>query len=523
MRILFFLYIAFAGFNLYGQHTVSGSFSGLGGQTIRLVGFNGFGIYTIDSIKASVNGAFSMSYGEADFGMAYLAGPDNKSFILVLGNEKMQVSGESFAIPASVRVESSRENEWFGRYATEHPRREQALSAWDYLLKIYQHDSLFSVVNRPKKEIERERNRIKEEDASFLKNLNPGSYVSWYLPVRKLVSSVGTIAQYRTEELPATIEAFRKLDYTDARMYKSGLLRDALEAHVWLIENSGRPLDSVYVELNTSIDRMMPYLITDEKKFNEITDYLFKLLEKRSLFGSSEYLALKVLNEQSCTLTNDLAAQLESYRAMKKGNVAPDIELESAKTFFGSLSSNAGSQSSNAGSQSSIAGSQSSNAGSQVSGAGSTGNISPQTPSNLGSTGNIPSHTSSYPDITRLSNLRSRYSLIVFGASWCPACQAELAQLAGFYPNWKKQGVEVVFVSLDDQPDEFRKFAVNFPFISTCDFKKWESPTVKNYHVFATPTLFLLDADRKIVLRPNSARQVDSWVDWFLVQGNLAK
>lgn len=499
MRILFFLYIAFAGFNLYGQHTVSGSFSGLGGQTIRLVGFNGFGIYTIDSIKASANGAFSLSYGEADFGMAYLAGPDNKSFILVLGNEKMQVSGESFAIPTSVRVEGSRENEWFGRYATEHPRREQALSAWDYLLKIYQNDSLFSVVSRPKKEIERERNRIKEEDASFLKGLDPYSYVSWYLLVRKLVSSVGTIAQYRTEELPATIEAFRKLDYTDARMYKSGLLRDALEAHVWLVENSGRPLDSVYVELNKSIDRIMPYLITDEKKFNEIADYLFKLLEKRSLFGSSEYLALKVLNEQSCTLTNDLAAQLESYRAMKKGNVAPDIELEPAKTFFGSLSSNAGSQ---------------------VSGTGSTGNISRQSTSNPGSTGNISSHTSSNPGITRLSDIRSRFTLVIFGASWCPACQTELAQLTGFYPNWKKQGVEVVFVSLDDQHDEFRKFAVNFPFISTCDFKKWESPTVKNYHVFATPTLFLLDAARKIVLRPNSARQVDSWVDWFLVQGN---
>lgn len=454
----------FCSLGLFGQYTVTGSVSGLGNQTIRLVGFNGFGIYTIDSIRASSNGAFSLSYDEKDFGMAYLAGPDNKSFIVVLGNEKMQVSGESFALPASIRVEGSRENEWFGRYATEHPRREQALSAWDYLQKIYRNDSLFSVVNRPKKEIERERNRIKDEDASFLKELSPDSYVSWYLPVRKLVSSAGTIAQYRTEELPATIEAFRKLDYTDARMYKSGLLRDALEAHVWLIENSGRPLDSVYVELNKSIDRIIPTLITDEKKLNEITDFLFKTLEKRSLFGSSEYLALKVLNEQSCTLTSDLAAQLESYRAMKKGNVAPEITLNAANTVFGSLTSNSGS--------------------------------------------------------TRLSDLGSRYTLVVFGASWCPACQSELAQLVGFFPNWKKQGVEVLFVSLDENPEEYRKFTANFPFISTCDFKKWESPAVKKYHVFATPTLFLLDSNRKIVLRPTSVRQVESWVDWYLVQGN---
>jgi hypothetical protein len=50
-------------------------------------------------------------------------------------------------------------------------------------------------------------------------------------------------------------------------------------------------------------------------------------LEQRSLFGASEYLALKVLNEVSCTINNDLAAQLESYRAMKTGNTAPDFEF----------------------------------------------------------------------------------------------------------------------------------------------------------------------------------------------------
>jgi hypothetical protein len=38
----------------------------------------------------------------------------------------------------------------FSLYAAEHPRREQALSAWKYLEKIYQLDSLFSVQQLPK-------------------------------------------------------------------------------------------------------------------------------------------------------------------------------------------------------------------------------------------------------------------------------------------------------------------------------------------------------------------------------------
>jgi len=460
-KSLLFLLLSFSIFT-FSQNKLTGSFPALANQTIRLVGFNGFDIYPVDSVKASAEGAFSLHYAPQDYGMAYLASPDNKSFIVVLANESMQFSGESFAAPETIRIRGSRENEWFGRYATEHPRREQALSAWDYLEKIYQKDSLFAVNARPKKEIERERNRIKDEDRLFLAGLPSTSYVSWYLPVRKLVSSAGTVAQYRTDELPATIEAFRALDYTDARIYKSGLLREALEAHFWLIENSGRSLDSVYVEMNKSIDRMMPTLITDERKFNEITDFLFKLLEKRSLFGASEYLALKVLNEQSCTLNNDLAAQLESYRAMKKGNVAPDIDFEIELT----------------------------------------------------------NNTNQSPKPARLSDLRSAYTLVVFGASWCPSCQSELSQLSALYPNWKQLGVEVLFVSLDEKPDEFRNFARNFLFISYCDYNKWKSPAVIDYHVFATPTLYLLDANRKIILRPTSVRQMDAWVDWYLVKNN---
>lgn len=486
-KTLLFLLLSCSIFT-FSQNKLTGSFSTLANQTIRLVGFNGFDIYPIDSVKASAEGAFILNYTLQDYGMAYLASTDNKSFIVVLANEIMQISGESFAAPETIRIRGSRENEWFGRYATEQPRREQALSAWDYLEKIYQKDSLFAVNARPKKEIEWERNRIKDEDRQFLAGLPTTSYVSWYLPVRKLVSSAGTVAQYRTNELPATIEAFRALDYTDARMYKSGLLREALEAHFWLIENSGRSLDSVYVEMNKSIDRMMPTLITNEHKFNEITDFLFKLLEKRSLFGASEYLALKVLNEQSCTLNNDLAAQLESYRAMKKGNVAPDIvfeiELIVRKNFNSAKNTPA-----------------------------TTLSEIEQPNRSLSANNN---NQNSKP--ARLSDLRSAYTLVVFGASWCPSCQSELSQLSSLYSNWKQLGVEVLFVSLDEKPDEFRNYARNFPFISYCDYNKWKSPAAIDYHVFATPTLYLLDANRKIILRPTSVRQVDAWVDWYLVK-----
>ena len=96
------------------------------------------------------------------------------------------------------------------------------------------------------------------------------------------MSSVSVVAQYPTNEIPATIAAFRALDYTDKRLYKSGLFKDAIESHFWLLENCGKSLDSVFIEMQLSIDAMLVNLVKDEQKLNEVTDYLFDLLERHS-------------------------------------------------------------------------------------------------------------------------------------------------------------------------------------------------------------------------------------------------
>ena len=113
-----------------------------------------------------------------------------------------------------------------------------------------------------------------------------------------------------------------------------------------------------------------------------------------------------------------------------------------------------------------------------------------------------------------------KYTVVVFGAGWCPQCPQELSQISALYKKWKTHGLEVVFVSLDENEEIFKSFAGVFPFISICDYKIWESPVAKSYHVFATPTMYLLDDKREILLRPNSVSQLDSWVDWYLVQGD---
>jgi len=443
------------------SQTISGKFSLLANQEIKLEAFNGLKTYLVNTTIIDEKGNFTLKYTAKDYGVGYLMASDNKPLFLILSGENIEVVGEALSYIETIQITKGKENQLFEQYAKEHPKREQALSAWVYLEKMYSTDPLFRVQKKPIEAIELEKKRIKLEDANFIQQLPEKSYVKWFLPTRKLVSSVSVVAQYRTEQIPATIASFRALDYTDKRLYKSGLFKDAIESHFWLLENCGKPLDSVFIEMQFSIDAMLTNLKKDEQKLNEVTDYLFDVLEKRSLFKASEYLALKVLNEVSCTINSDLARQLETYRAMKVGNTAPDIVFPNTRV-------------------------------------NPTNNFT----------------------INKLSDLTSNYTLVVFGASWCPKCNEEIPAIAKLYSSWKAQGLEVLLVCLDDDLKAFYVFTINYPFISIIELKKWDGTIAKDYYVFSTPTMYLLDKNRKIILRPNSVKQMDAWVDWYLVKGN---
>jgi len=439
----------------FGQN-ISGQLSGMPEQGMTLKGFKGVKSYVIDSIITDANGKFKFEFNKEDYGMGLLVSENNKPFIAVLANEDVVLNGESTSIPESIQITKGAQNKAFMQYAKQQPKREQALSAWTYLQKMYKDEDLFNTETEAVKTIHKEIKRIHAGENNFLDQLPKDSYLQWYIPVRKLLSSVAQVAQSRTEDIPATREALRAIDYSDERLYKSGLLKDALDNHVWFIENSSGNLDLVFEDLNTSINIMYEDLIMDEAKFNEVTDYLFNLLEKRSLFTSAEYLAFKVLNDQSCTLNENVAKQLEGYRKMKKGNQVPNISFGEA-TYY-------------------------------------------------------PSHTKA----KSLYDIDSDYTLVVFAAGWCGHCTREIPKLAKKYPDWHDKGLEVAMIGLDDNPKDFAKFAAPFPFISTTDYQKWESQAVKDFQVYATPTMFLLDKDKKIILRPKSTKHMEAWVNSYI-------
>lgn len=109
-----------------------------------------------------------------------------------------------------------------------------------------------------------------------------------------------------------------------------------------------------------------------------------------------------------------------------------------------------------------------------------------------------------------IDKLPSDTLVIVFWASWCPNCEKQMPELQTFLQNTKnKRSIGVLAVSLDNDTSAFYNAISQYNSMGhICQFKGWESPTVIDYCIVASPTFILLDKQRKIIGKYPSVEQL---------------
>ncbi|MFA6126464.1 MAG: thioredoxin-like domain-containing protein [Bacteroidales bacterium] len=105
-----------------------------------------------------------------------------------------------------------------------------------------------------------------------------------------------------------------------------------------------------------------------------------------------------------------------------------------------------------------------------------------------------------------LSEIPSKYILVVFWASWCPHCNDMLPGLEKLYEKYSRSDLEIVAISVDtskkDWEEAIKKYG--FSWINYSELKGWDCSIAYDYGIRATPTMILIDRKRTVVAKPRN-------------------
>jgi peroxiredoxin len=103
-----------------------------------------------------------------------------------------------------------------------------------------------------------------------------------------------------------------------------------------------------------------------------------------------------------------------------------------------------------------------------------------------------------------LENINSEIILILFYASWCPHCQRLLPNINDLYLNQKESKVKIFAVSLDTSKSDWLNYIEknNYNWINISDLKGGYGKAVRDYKIYATPAMFLVNNKKELIAIP---------------------
>ncbi len=426
---------------LFAQ-TIKGSFPQLQNSEILLLGFNGFANKELAKTTTDSIGNFELQYPAAFVGAALLDIKNITSVIILLNQENFKMQWDDVKDFNTLQFSNSPENDAFANGIAINQAAESKLNGLKYLLPQYEK------LPNQHKWLQEEIANQEQQFTTYLNQLPKDSYAKQYLKIRKLITDFPQTANRYIERMPEHEKDFNALNFNDEKLYTSGLIQELLEGYFQLMESHLKP-KKMYLHINASTDALVKSLATNTTFQQEVAQHLFNYFEKRSLFPAAEHLALQMLNQTNCQLSEKSTNLFEQYRKLAVGKTAPNIIFENKDNRVKNLN---------------------------------------------------------------LKKLKSTYKLVVFGASWCPSCQAEGLELLKLYTTWKAKNVELIYISIDTDKTAFEEAYKNTPWQTYCDYKGWDTQAAKDYHISGTPSYFLLDANNTILVRPNNADHANAWI-----------
>ncbi len=111
-----------------------------------------------------------------------------------------------------------------------------------------------------------------------------------------------------------------------------------------------------------------------------------------------------------------------------------------------------------------------------------------------------------------LHDLKGKYVLVDFWASWCGPCRGENPNVVAAFNKYKDKGFTVFGVSFDQNKDKWMQAiaADKLAWTQVSDLKGWGNEAGKIYGITSIPQNILLDKEGKIVAKNLRGADLDA-------------
>jgi peroxiredoxin len=233
-------------------------------------------------------------------------------------------------------------------------------------------------------------------------------------------------------------EYFNLLDFTDESLMNSSVYTDKVFQYLTSYNRPRYTREMLEKEYIKAVDVVLANVNENEKVYEFILDYLVHGFEVLKMDKVLNYIAD---NYSGTTCQTDEKTTLErklEAQKIKAGTTAPDFSLTDTEGFF-----------------------------------------------------------------VDLADVQKEKTLLLFWASWCPHCN----EMIPYIKNWASQqdNLSVVAISLDSSKSEWQNAVEKLGienWTNLSDLKKWDGEVATKYNVYATPTMFVIDKERKILAKP---------------------
>ena len=287
-------------------------------------------------------------------------------------------------------------------------------------------------------------NRLQKELEELIRQItqqHPDLYTTKLIKMHQEPSLDGNMNRQQRDQLFKS-NYFNNLDFTDESLMNSDVYTKKVFKYLMYYAQRGLSREQQEQEFKDAIDVIVAHTNQNEKVYEFILDYLVSGFEKLRLDNLITYIADKY---SGTTCQTDDVTTFERkllQQKMKIGSVVPDFTLN------------------------------------DING-----------------------------DPVALQEVLKDKTLILFWASWCPHCNEMIPQILNWQKSLNSNDFEIIAISLDDVEKEWKDKVFDMgieSWYNLSSLKKWDCPVVLEYNVYATPTMFVVNRDRKIIGKPLS-------------------